>query len=202
MVVSTCFGITLPSSGSVPSAFWEMLNWGAVDRILWVGVVCLVTWCVAIWVLRLTKCTVQGAKYPVKNLVRQRCAEGFNSGVERLIHYCAWYLRLLSEDIVACQPFGSPRIFISLLNFWKICGPLVHPSRCVVQTITKLRSCLNGRSRILWNVVWERERCGIMEEIGELQGDQKVSVHLIITKQKVTSSVKSVPSRPQGPGGR
>jgi hypothetical protein len=35
MVAPTCFGITLPSSGSVPNAFWEMLNWGAVDRILW-----------------------------------------------------------------------------------------------------------------------------------------------------------------------
>ena len=35
MVASTCFGITLPSSWSVPSAFWEMLNWGTVDRILW-----------------------------------------------------------------------------------------------------------------------------------------------------------------------
>jgi hypothetical protein len=31
MVVTTCFGITLPSSGSVPSAFWEILNWGAID---------------------------------------------------------------------------------------------------------------------------------------------------------------------------
>jgi hypothetical protein len=28
----TCFGITLPSSGSVLSAFWEMLNWGTVMR--------------------------------------------------------------------------------------------------------------------------------------------------------------------------
>jgi hypothetical protein len=45
MVAPTCFGITLPSSGSVPSAFWEMLNWGAFDRILWMGVLCLVTWC-------------------------------------------------------------------------------------------------------------------------------------------------------------
>jgi hypothetical protein len=44
MVAPTCFGITLPSSGSDPSAFWEMLNWEAVDRILWMGVLCLVTW--------------------------------------------------------------------------------------------------------------------------------------------------------------
>jgi hypothetical protein len=44
MVSPTCFGIILPSSGSVPSAFWEMLKWGAVDRILWMGVLCLVTW--------------------------------------------------------------------------------------------------------------------------------------------------------------
>jgi hypothetical protein len=43
--IVVCFGITLPSSGSVPSAFWEMLNWGAVYRILWMGVV---AWCVAI----------------------------------------------------------------------------------------------------------------------------------------------------------
>ena len=31
MVASACFGITLPYLGRVSSAFWEMLNWEAVD---------------------------------------------------------------------------------------------------------------------------------------------------------------------------
>jgi hypothetical protein len=45
MVSPSCFGITLPSSGCVSSAFWNMLNWGTVDRIMWMNVLCLVTWC-------------------------------------------------------------------------------------------------------------------------------------------------------------
>jgi hypothetical protein len=68
----------------------------------------------------LTKCTVQEAKSPVKNLVRQRCAEGFNSGVKWLILYASAHGRGAHNWLCLSQPLLLIR-WVFLYNAWHKC---------------------------------------------------------------------------------
>jgi hypothetical protein len=61
----------------------------------------------------LTKCTVQEAKFPAKNLVRQRCAEGFNSGVKWL-----WMGLIVIAYKNHKQPLGIRQSFLSRPFMW------------------------------------------------------------------------------------
>jgi hypothetical protein len=65
-------------------------------------------WCIC-WVFThiLTKCTVREAKSPVKNLVRQRCAEGFNSGIKGLNVLAHYITSIIYHWVLPKRRYGD-----------------------------------------------------------------------------------------------